>query len=407
MYMKKGRILKKLGDPQAAADIVDEVRELDLQDRYLNNKATKYLLRADRMDEAMDRIAMFVKHNDDKDPQLQLADLQVNWYEVEAAESYVRLKNWGMALKKLYSVRDHFKQYVEDMFDFHHFGMRKTTLRMYMDLILMNDHAFSHKFYQRAARCAISLFLYLLDTPEDVDGLGHLNAADRKKERAKLKKKKAKAEEKAKADTESREAQGGDNKKTDLDDKNADDDPTGEKLMQKSWLDEAVSWAMSMMPVAPLCDGETSALMAEALLRAGKYVQAARVVRTGLARSPGHPSLTVMLVKLARRIRGMDNVSSIAPVSSLNPVVQAALAAEIDTAMGCSDLTQFVIQYAAEVASRGSLLDYLGAAKCVLVNASSKGAAAAKQKALGIVTDEAVLAAKGTAIANIQALIKV
>jgi peptide alpha-N-acetyltransferase len=404
MYMKKGRILKQLGDLQGAASVIDGVRELDLQDRYLNNKATKYLLRADRMDDAMDRIAMFVKHNDDKDPQLQLADLQVNWYEVEAAESYVRLKNWGMALKKLYSVQAHFKQYVEDMFDFHNFSMRKTTLRMYLDLILMNDHVFSHKFHQRAARTAIKLFLYLIDTPEDIDGLGHLSAADRKKERAKLKKKKAKAEEKAKNGSDEKASAEAGTEKTN--DKDVDEDPLGEKLLAKNWLDEAVSWSMSMMSVAGLCHPETLALMAEALLRAGKYIQVARVLRTGLMRCPANPSLTVMLVKLARRIRGMDNVSSVAPVSSLSPVVLTALTAEIDIALGCTDLTQFVTQYVTLAQEKRSLVYTIGAARCVLANASSKGASAAKQRALATVTDEAIWEGAGITVVNLEALVK-
>jgi N-alpha-acetyltransferase 15/16, NatA auxiliary subunit len=63
MHIKKARIIRKLGDPVSASQLVDSCRTLDLQDRYLNNKTTKYLLRADNVPQAMDTIAMFTKVN--------------------------------------------------------------------------------------------------------------------------------------------------------------------------------------------------------------------------------------------------------------------------------------------------------------------------------------------------------
>ncbi len=126
MYMKKARLLKKSGNVLEASMVMDHVRGLDLQDRYLNNKATKYFLRADNVIQAMDTIALFTKH--DGDPQQTLSDLQCNWYELELAESYSRTKQWGLALKKFGAIRKHFSDYVEDMFDFHHFSIRKVCL---------------------------------------------------------------------------------------------------------------------------------------------------------------------------------------------------------------------------------------------------------------------------------------
>ena len=43
---RKARLLKLSGDIIAAVASVDEARELDKADRYINNKTTKYLLRA-------------------------------------------------------------------------------------------------------------------------------------------------------------------------------------------------------------------------------------------------------------------------------------------------------------------------------------------------------------------------
>ena len=40
-----------LGDIQGAASTIDEGRELDLADRYINTKTTKYMMRANKMDQ--------------------------------------------------------------------------------------------------------------------------------------------------------------------------------------------------------------------------------------------------------------------------------------------------------------------------------------------------------------------
>ncbi len=123
MHGRRARIQKKQGALTAAAVTMDEARQLDLQDRYLNNKATKYFLRADEVDLAMSTIAMFTKH--EGDPQQTLYELQCNWYELELAEAYARRRQWGLALRKFYAVRRHFLDYTDDMFDFNGYCMRK------------------------------------------------------------------------------------------------------------------------------------------------------------------------------------------------------------------------------------------------------------------------------------------
>ena len=61
MHIKKGHLLKKLGDYTSASEIVEVCRSLDLQDRYLNNIATKRFLQADNIDKAIETISMFTK----------------------------------------------------------------------------------------------------------------------------------------------------------------------------------------------------------------------------------------------------------------------------------------------------------------------------------------------------------
>lgn len=77
MLQRKARLLKKLGDVTTAADVINEARLLDLADRYVNNKTTKYMLRADRVEEAQGVIAVFAKH--EGDPQHNLFEMQCMW----------------------------------------------------------------------------------------------------------------------------------------------------------------------------------------------------------------------------------------------------------------------------------------------------------------------------------------
>lgn len=133
MLNLKARLLKKSGDLQQAADVMDASRKLDLADRYVNNKTTKYLLRADRVEEAQSVIALFARH--EGDPQYNLFEMQCMWYELEWAESQLRQKRYGHALKKFAAVEKHFSDFVEDQFDFHSYCIRKMTLRAYVDIL--------------------------------------------------------------------------------------------------------------------------------------------------------------------------------------------------------------------------------------------------------------------------------
>lgn len=59
LYLCKARILKHTGDQKGAASCMEQARKMDLADRYLNTKTTKYLLRADKTEQALDTINLF------------------------------------------------------------------------------------------------------------------------------------------------------------------------------------------------------------------------------------------------------------------------------------------------------------------------------------------------------------
>ena len=171
LYWCKSRILKHCGSVNRAADTMaslafdiyrghcisrvsrshkslvcnisqEAARRMDLADRYINTKATKYHLRANRLGRAADTAALFVKQtaapestsrrsNDEKSADKQekdtaraathekLHNMQCSWYELEAGEACERKGNIGQAMKFFSGVIAHFDVYKDDQFDFH------------------------------------------------------------------------------------------------------------------------------------------------------------------------------------------------------------------------------------------------------------------------------------------------
>lgn len=384
MYLKKARILKKCGDMKLASIVADECRALDLQDRYLNNKATKYLMRANQIQQAMDTIAMFTKH--DGDPQQILFDLQCNWYELEAGEAYAREKKWGLALKKFYAIQKHFTDYIEDLFDFHGFCLKKVTLRVYDDIIKMLDAVYSHKFFQRAAAGALKIFLHLIDKPEDIDGLGHLDAVKRKKERAKIKKQKEK-EEKAKEEAEKEAKLLGE-----LKNKKEDPDPLGEKLLQKNFLAEASNWCSQLKQKLEMNNDDVLTLLSEVYLRKGKPLIVMKALLRGFKKYPDHPDLTVILIKFAMRIKGgYQGVSTI----SMKPIISQIVQTELKTIIPDLNIPNFIDKFHMKAVELQSMKHRLAAAKCILLTDKS-----AIQKASSLISCEEIWNGRGVTLEN-------
>lgn len=145
----------------------------------------------------------------------------------------------------------------------------------------LTEKLFSHPLYQRALRGALEIYLYLLDFPEDIDGLGHLSAADRKKERSKLKKKKTKETK-------------------DEDQQNEEPD---ESLMVDKLLPEALEWCQSVEGVYPSLDCNTLAVVSEVFIRHSKPLLAIRPLIIGLGKDDQHPDITVSIARFLYRIK--------------------------------------------------------------------------------------------------------
>ncbi|TDH66917.1 hypothetical protein CCR75_001905 [Bremia lactucae] len=283
-FQRKARILKHMGDLNTAADVMVAGRKLDLADRYINNKATEYLLHADRVDEADATIALFTRH--EGDPQQNLYDMQCMWYENEVGWSQVRQKKYGLALKRFVAVKTHFDDFIDDQFDFHTYCIRKMTLRSYIQLLRLCDGFYGREFFVNAAHGAIACYQALADAQEakakeeakSAVATATMSAADKKKaKRVQAKARKAAFKKKNKDEDghvkenkdENEVVKNGKIKATATPVK--DDDPFGLKLVAKPPLEEAWRF-VSLLQRYAFDDAKTHLAAFDIALRKKKYL---------------------------------------------------------------------------------------------------------------------------------------
>ncbi|KAE8915082.1 N-terminal acetyltransferase A complex auxiliary subunit [Phytophthora fragariae] len=288
-FQRKARILKHMGDLNKAADVMVEGRKLDLADRYINNKATEYLLHADRVEEADATIALFTRH--EGDPQQNLFDMQCMWYEIECGKSQLRQKKYGLALKRFFAVEKHFNDFVEDQFDFHTYCIRKMTLRAYIQMLRLCDEVYSRPFFVEAVHGAIACYEALADKEElqaqeeakIAAAAANMSAADKKKAKRTLTKArkaefKRKEEEELNAklhkEVEEKEREAAKNGKAKANPgptRPKDDDPFGEKLAEKPALEEAWRFVAILLRYSPE-DVKTHVAAFDIALRKKKFL---------------------------------------------------------------------------------------------------------------------------------------
>eukprot|EP00053_Salpingoeca_punica_P018371 m.179800 g.179800 ORF g.179800 m.179800 type:complete len:865 (-) comp17416_c0_seq3:198-2792(-) len=252
LYMCKAKIYKHAGDAEEAAHWMNFARELDLADRYINNKCVKYMLRAGRIKEAEETVSLFTKEA--ADPIGQLTEMQCLWFELEHARAFLAQKNKGMALKKLHNIDRHYMMYSEDAYEFTLYCTRKMTLRSFVRCIRMQDQIRDAKYYHAAAVTAIGMYLDLVDKPlaenggvaEDDPATANMTEAERKKYLSKQRKAAKKAEAEA-AQQEAKKPVPPPKK----DGEKVDDDPDGKKLLSTATpLDEAAKFVKTLQHVS-------------------------------------------------------------------------------------------------------------------------------------------------------------
>jgi peptide alpha-N-acetyltransferase len=287
LYLFKARVYKHAGDARAAARWMDEARKMDLADRYLNTKATRYLLRADQVTQADSTIALFTK---DGDTGSNLLDMQCMWYEFECGASYLRMSDYGRALKNFMHVEKHFNDFAEDQFDFHTYCIRKMTLRAYISMIRLEDSLFGHKFYVTAACGIVETYMRIVSNPQtdsvaaDETGDG-VSASERKKQESKRRKAEAKAkaeaDAQAKKEVDARGAPKG-KKGPPAKEKPPDEDPDGKALAQvEAPLEKAAVYMRTLLLHAP-AELRVQVLASQLAMARCKWLLALQALRKAL-----------------------------------------------------------------------------------------------------------------------------
>ncbi|GAA5837203.1 hypothetical protein JCM5353_001596 [Sporobolomyces roseus] len=298
--MLRARILKRSGDLQAAANAMEEARDLDGQDRGLNCKSVKYLIRAGRIEEAETVAGLFTK-KDAPSPLEDLVEMQCLWILAEEGNQYLKENNYGKALRRFHQILDTFQDIEEDQYDFHAYCMRKSTLRAYVQMLRFEDRVRDHGKFMTAARGAVRIYTEMHDNP-------------------------SKFAEEAKSINGSVEER--DTSHLDSLNVYVDKDPYGRELLQTSDpLAEALRFVKPLERTRPR-DMEVWKMSFEVHLRQGKHLEALRSLRTAQALSPSNSSASTDLASLATRLSTSLEGSS---DSSLHSVVENELATSLKT----------------------------------------------------------------------------
>ena len=310
LYELKARLLKAAGDIKAAVECLDKGRELDQQDRYINNQTTKYMLQAEMEEEALKRISLFTRHEGNAEQNLY--DMQCSWYELELADCFAKKQDWGRSLKKFNAVVKHFEDFNEDQFDFHAYCLRKTTLRAYVSVLRFEDELYGLNYYCRAAAGIIRIYLHLLDHPEEDEtkepDYSTMTAAEKRKAKNVARQKKAaekKAEEaKEKNDAANKNKQKGSKLAT------SDEDPMGKELLKKDALEEAAKFSGMLARYAPR-NLETWILRYDVSIRRKKSLMALQALYKARAISPFSSELFSRIVDFCNYLDGLKNGSDL------------------------------------------------------------------------------------------------
>ena len=263
----------------------------------------------------------------------------------------------------------------------------------------MLDNVASHKFIQRAIRGMLKIYLHLIDSPEDIDGLGHLNTADRKKEKIRLKKQRDKEkkllEEKEKEEFENAKWDSASKKEKDFEEER-DSDPFGEKfLLQKNFLQEASVLCQYVSTQMVASEADTLALIADVMIRKGKFTPALRALSCGLQKQPYHPGCSLILVKYASKVGGGASAAGSTATAEVKPVIQSVIKDQLSVLLSGTDVSAFVHRYITVACQLNSLSHRVAAARML---ASTDKTIAGKTAAVQLIVDDEAVRGRGVSV---------
>ncbi|KAI8371285.1 NMDA receptor-regulated protein 1-domain-containing protein [Choanephora cucurbitarum] len=306
LYMTKGRILKHAGKIEEASQVMNEAREIDLQDRFINSKCAKYMMRAGKVEEAERILTLFTRK--DVTALQDLTDMQCQWFMIEEGNAYLQKKDYGRALKRFHALEKFYVDYFDDQFDFHSYCLRKLTLRAYVESLRWEDKLKAHPFYLKAAKGAIQAYLALANNKtKETDELDETNMTEAEKKKARNKARKAAL--KAQQDQEAKKpTQVKEEVKPKNDKKPVDADPEGEKYLKtETPLDDALQFLKPLELLAPE-NAEIHSLGFEIYLNQQKLLLATKSLNKVAKGDKNHPSLKANLDRLEAAVSAQKDV---------------------------------------------------------------------------------------------------
>ncbi|KAF8970163.1 NMDA receptor-regulated protein 1-domain-containing protein [Flammula alnicola] len=316
LHMCKARVLKRTGDPLGAARCLNDARLLDGQDRFLNTKCGKYLLRAGMVDEANTIFGMFTK-KDAPSPAADLEDMQSLLFLLEEADAYRGNGKPNLALKRYMAVKKVFDDYEDDQFDFHGYNLRKFTINIYIKLLKWEDQLRSHPAYIKAAIEATKIFVSVSDDPTIVTALSSTSQLTDAEKKAKKKAKKA--AQKVQEDKKTAQATN-DNKDLEAAPPK-DDDPDGLKLLGSSDPLEQASKLLHPLKTLAADNIDVWIAIYDVAIRRKKMLQAVGALNRAVALNPDYPELHIRLVDIKQRASSLPQT----PPAPIGPVFIDAL----------------------------------------------------------------------------------
>ncbi|KAI8105335.1 hypothetical protein M9435_000502 [Picochlorum sp. BPE23] len=300
-HSAKSKILDIAGDSEGAALVADRARRMDLADRFLNCQASMALFKACKAEQAEEVSHLFTKVGDQGN---NFYDMQATWYEISSGDCYLKLKDYGQALKRFKKVDEHFADFVEDQFDFHAYCLRKQTMRSYVDALRMLDNIYSNKTYALAVERAVGIYLHLFDNPQKSEEelleerIASMSVEDAKKERQKLRKLTAKKKKQEESETvATKDAQG----------RRIDPDPKGERLLKtQDPLGEANKMVQNLLSGAS-DDVQSHVLAYRVHIRRNRALLALKHINKAIKLSSATaPLVHECIIDIARRVLTKD-----------------------------------------------------------------------------------------------------
>lgn len=307
LYMTRARALKRAGDPHGAARAMNDARLLDGQDRFINTKTGKYLLRAGMVDEADTIFSKFTRGGTPAG--VDLEEMQAMHYLVEQGDSYRRAGKLNLALKKYYVIQKVFESFREDQYEFHQYSVRKTILNVYTEMLKWEDNVRSHPGFIHAAVATVQIWVALFDDATLGPSLqpAETTASDVSSKKALNKAKKA-------ARKGQPEADGANSKKataTQTEDRGLepprlkDDDPEGLKLvLAEDPLERADKYLTGLSELVPQ-NMDICFAIYDVAIRRKKYLQAVRMLMRAHSLDSEHPDLHLRIAHLRNTVSSL------------------------------------------------------------------------------------------------------